>query len=348
MQQDDKDGEMKPEVGANGKKANHKALKYGITIVVLLLVCLGFYLYIRHNDIYPSTDDAYVNADIVHVAAQVSGKVETIDVQNNERVKKGQLLFSIEPQAYQYALDQARANLELEKRQVDAIKDNVRLQEAKLDQAQAQKFVAQQKANRIEPLVYQGQATKEEGDEVKGDLDVAIANVAAAKASISEQQKQLMVQKAKIAATEAALADAQLNLSYTRVYAAADGYITDFSLRKGSMINAGNNLFVLVEDAMIWVDANYKETQMSAMRPGQAATIVLDMYPDLVIKGKIQSISHGSGSVFSLLPPENATGNWVKVTQRFPVKIAIDKSLLEKLPPLRVGASATVTVNTRS
>ncbi|WP_119328556.1 HlyD family secretion protein [Cysteiniphilum halobium] len=333
---------------AQPKKTNNKARKKYIILVVVILLCvIGFYAYVKYTEIYPSTDDAYVNADIIYMSAQVTGKLDKLYISNNQEVKKGELLFTIEPQSFEYALAKAKADLTLAQEEVAAIEDSINLQKAKLKQAQAQKFVAEQKEARIAKLAVQAMVSKEDADEAKGDLEVANANVNAALASIAQEQKQLTLQQSKIAAAKADMATASLNLSYTKIYAPASGFVTNFTLRPGSLIAQNQSLFVLVSNESYWLDANFKETQMSRMKVGQKASIVLDMYPNVTLQGTIQSISEGSGSIFSLLPPENASGNWVKVVQRFPVKVTLDQSEVKKVPRLRVGASATVEVDTK-
>ncbi|WP_119343356.1 HlyD family secretion protein [Facilibium subflavum] len=328
------------------KKTNW--LKYIVLTVIVLLCVAGFYAYVKYTEIYPSTDDAYVNGHTVHIAAQVTGKLDKLYIENNQKVQKGQLLFTIAPDSFIYAVQKAKADLDLAQKQIAAIEDQIAAKKAKLKEYEAKLFVAQQKYNRISKLVEQGMSSKEEGDESQGDLEVAKATINAAKADIAQEQKQLVLQQATIAAQKAQLETAKLNLSYTKVYAPLSGYISDFSLRQGALINENQNLFTLVSDEGYWIDANYKETQMARIKPGQRADIVLDMYPDITLKGKVQSISEGSGSVFSLLPPENASGNWVKVIQRFPVKVVLLPGEIKKVPRLRVGASATVTVNTHT
>ncbi|MBK2124917.1 HlyD family secretion protein [Fangia hongkongensis] len=323
-------------------------IKYATVLAVVVLCIIGFYIYVKYTEIYPSTEDAYVNANTVYISAQVTGKVDKIYVEDNQAVKKGQLLLTIEPQSFEYALQEAKANLALAEQQIQAIEDSIRLEEAKLKEAEAQEFVARQKQKRISKLVAQNMSSKESGDEALGDYNVAVASVNAAKASISQQKRQLVLQASKIEAEKSQVETAKLNLSYTKIYAPTSGYITNFSLRPGSMINQNQSLFVLVSNTGFWVDANYKETQMERMKAGQSAEVVLDMYPNVTLHGVVESISSGSGSVFSLLPPENASGNWVKVTQRFPVKVIIDPKEIKKVPQFRVGASASVTIDTRS
>jgi membrane fusion protein (multidrug efflux system) len=179
---------------------------------------------------------------------------------------------------------------------------------------------------------------------VFSNYKVQEAKVNAAHFNVKQSQLDYAVTKAKLQGAKIAVKSAQLNLSYTTIYARANGYITDFLLRPGSMINVGDSLFALVENQHWWVNANFKETSLARIHDGQKVNVILDMYPDVKFSGVVESISYANGSEFSLLPPENATGNWVKVTERFPVKITLTH--LPKHFPLRMGASSTVMVYT--
>ncbi len=280
---------------------SEKSVIFSILAVIALLV--GYFTY-QHFARYPSTDDAYIQANTVNVAAQVSGPIAQIFINDHAIVKKNQRLFQIDPAPFQIAVDHAKANLA---------------------SAEANLVLAQQNAIRTLKLVEIHQSAQSAGDDVSSKL----ANA-----------------KATVTLYQAELAKAQLDLSYTNIIAPADGVITQFALRPGNYVRADNTLFMLVEQDHFWVDANFKETQLTYIRPKQRATIVLDMYPSKTFTGYVDAVNTASGSQFSLLPPENASGNWVKVTQRFPVKIIIDK--LYPNFPLRVGATAEVTVDTAS
>jgi membrane fusion protein, multidrug efflux system len=274
-----------------------------IAIIAGLIVVIGIYVYIQYSNYYPSTDDAYVQADIVNIAAQVSGPVKQIFVQDHQQVKAGQPLFTIDPTPFQIALQQAQATVA---------------------QTQAELDTQSKDTARILQLVQEGQLPKANGDDAQGKIDELTAALKVAQAQ---------------------LADAQLNLQYTTIKAPANGYLNNFTLRAGEIIQSGSPLFALVETDQWWVNANFKETDLARIRVGQSADITLDIYPNLTFKGHVQGISAGSGAAFALLPPENATGNWVKVTQRFPVRINFMHP--DANYPLRVGASSRVTVNTR-
>ncbi|MDF2939437.1 MAG: emrA [Gammaproteobacteria bacterium] len=273
-----------------------------ILLGLLAIFLLGWFAYSLYSKRYISTDDAYVNANQIQVAAQVNGQVLNLAVSNNEFVKQGQLLFQLDPAQYQAAVEKAQAQLAID---------------------QANLVDTQLTTERTLNLVRQKLFSEQQGDD--------------ARAKLASAQDQVKLDQAN-------LAEAQLNLGYTQVYAASDGWITNMDLRVGSIVNANQPLFTLISSNQFWVDANYEETEMENIRPGQTAKVVVDMYPNHPFKGVVDSISGGTGSAFSLLPPENATGNWVKVTQRLPVKVIITDP--DPNYPLHIGTTATVTIDT--
>jgi membrane fusion protein (multidrug efflux system) len=264
------------------------------------ILLLGLSTYLNHH---PSTDDAYVQANTINIAAQVTGPVATILVKDHEAVNKDQVLFTIDPTPFQIAVDRAQAAVTAQ---------------------QAALLLASQNANRIIQLVKNGQESKAAGDQIQAQLNGA---------------------EATLAADTAQLAAAKLDLEHTQIKAPRAGIITEFLIQPGNTVTANNTLFMLVEQDQFWVDANFKETQVARIKPGQDVKIVLDMFPKHVLHGVVDAVSSASGSIFSLLPPENASGNWVKVTQRFPVKILIQNP--DANFPLRAGATATATIDAR-
>lgn len=267
------------------------------TLLLISIICIVQYL--SHH---PSTDDAYVQANTINVAAQVTGPIAKINVKDHQNVEKGQLLFTINPLPFQIAVNKASASF---------------------DAQQAIYILAEQNAQRILKLVKLGQQPKAAGDQATSQLD-------STKALLLEKQAQL--------------AQAKLDLEHTRIIASSAGIVTQFSLRPGNNVMANATLFMIVEQQNFWVDANFKETQVARIKPGQTVKIELDMYPNHIFHGTVDAVSSASGSVFSLMPPENASGNWVKVTQRFPVKIIIQDP--NSAFPLRAGATATATIDT--
>ncbi|SRR5579883_676824 len=269
--------------------------------VVSALTWLGMQIYQHY---YLSTDDAYVNANIVQIAPRVTGKVVRLYVVNNQYVKKNDPLFDIDPEPFQLAVNSAQAELALATAELDN---------------------AANTQTRVLALVKKKFLSPQDGDNAIANYKTALAKVEQAKAQ---------------------LAQADLNLRYTKITAPTSGWVTNVTVREGGIVSENDALFVLISDNEFWVDANFKETELEKVRTTQTATIVADMYPHHSFQGVVESISGGAGTVFSLLPPQNATGNWVKVTQRVPVRVHI----LNPDPhfPLRIGTSVTVTLNLHS
>lgn len=294
---------------------------------------------------YVATDDAYVGANQVEIAAQVSGPVVRVFVRDQQKVKRGDPLFRIDPAPYEIALAQARANLELARQNMSQQGAGVTAAEAVLAQRRAEEANARSTWERNEALVKSGFLSPQAAEQSRTGLATARAATKAAQADVEKARSALGKtgdENAAVQAAAAAVAQAELNLGRTSVAAPAAGTIANFTLQPGNTVQPGQPLFVVIANDEWWVDANFKETQLVDIRPGERATIVSDMYPGLVFHGAVQSIAGGSGAAFSLLPPQNATGNWVKVTQRVPVRVLIRDP--DPQHPLRIGTSATVKV----
>lgn len=321
-----------------------------LIFAVLAIILIGAgYFYVKHQELYPDTEDAYVHAKILYVAPQISGKLVNVNVSNYQHVNAGDVLVQIDPAPYQTQYQQAKAIYEAATQNNKATDDAILAASANVQSASAQLIDVQQTYHRIMDLVQKKLLPTQQGDDVKAKLAQAENAVAAARAKMSQlitAQGAKGDQAPQVKQAAAALSRATLDLSYTNVVAAHDGTLGKVSVHAGSVVAAGQAMMPLIEDNTFWVSANYKETDVGRLKVGMSASIELDMYPDINFSGKVTAISPASGSSFSLLPQENATGNWVKVPQRFPVKIAIYPSA--KQPPLRVGATASVTVNTQS
>ncbi len=322
-----------------------KSLKYPLT-ATCILASLGFgYHYWRTIILYPDTDDAYIKANVVQISPNLSGPITQVYVQDNQFVKKGTLLFTIDSRPYDIALAQAKANLDIVKKQIQGLKDAVVSAKAKVNQAQAQLALDKKNTLRTETLVKDGRAALATGDKMAAQLKVSQASLEAA---ISEYNRAVVnlgkpgKDNANLRQAIAQVRQAKLNLEYTHIKAPADGKVCQFQLRVGNTVHAGQPVFSLIEQNDYWVEANFKETQLERIKVGQPVTISLDMYPAVTFNGTVTSISGGTGSSFSILPQENATGNWVKVTQRIPVRVGLKDIFL----PLPIGASATVTIDT--
>lgn len=313
-----------------------------------LIILIGGYFYLQHKKLYPSTDDAYLHAHVIRITPQVTGLISQVPVQDYQIVHKDDLLFVIEPIPFRIALAKAQANLALAQHQLAAAKATVQAAKAAVKVQKATLVKVKKDTRRTLTLVQRGQLPKANADHARAALKEAKAKLDAARADLEKARRNRGKpgkNNAHLRAARAAVAQAKLNLSYTRVYAPANGRLSKIKIRPGTVVTKDIALFALVEDRQWWVEANFKETDLVRIRPGQPATIAVDMYPGKTFQGTVKQLSPASGVAFSLLPPENATGNWVKITQRFPVKVMIKTSPDR---PLRIGASSTVTVDTTS
>ncbi|MDD1782088.1 HlyD family secretion protein [Enterovibrio sp. ZSDZ35] len=314
--------------------------------IAAVLISAG-YFYVRHQEQYPSTDDAYIHGNILYLAPQVSGQLIEMNVVDFQHVDKGMVIARINPAPYQARYEQAKAVYENATSANKATSDAIVGASAQIKSATAQLLDIQEKYRRNMALVERGLLPRQQGDDLKAELAAAKNNLDVARAHMSQlisEQGATGDEAPAVKQAAAALSEASLNLSYTEIIAPSSGKLGDVNVRPGSVVATGQSMMPLVEDNSFWVQANYKEGDIGYIKPGMTATVVLDMYPDTAFKGSVEAISPASGSSFSLLPPENATGNWVKVPQRFPVKLSISPEAGE--PPLRVGASATVTIDT--
>jgi membrane fusion protein (multidrug efflux system) len=318
-------------------------------IVLLLLIAAGVagWAYYIYKTRHPSTSDAYLGMHVVRIASQVSGPLEEVPVRNNQTVAAGDLLFTIDPAPFELAVQQAEARLQQAREALRAAEAQVAAAQARVEAAQATNREAERHAARIRKLAAEGSSSKDQGDAAERIRLNARDSLAAAQADLVAAEARRGAAgdaNAAIKTAEAALARARLDLVHTRVTAPADGIVGDLDLRPGTFVAAGRALFALVETGEVWVDANFKETDLPRIRPGLPARVTVDLLPGATLHGEVDSLSPASGNAFSLLPPENATGNWVKVTQRFSVRVRV----LDPVPGLRVGASSEVTIDTKA
>jgi membrane fusion protein, multidrug efflux system len=317
----------------------------------VILVAVGTAYYLAEEP-YVSTDDAFVRAAKESINARVAGQVVEITVINNQRVQRGQLLFKIDPEPYQIAVDQAEARLASARLQINALKATYRQQLAELQSASATADFDQREYARRNALVIDGWTPREVFDQAEMNLKVARQHVASDAQQIANTVAALdgdpnieIDRHPSVRAAKAQLDQARLNLSYATVTAPDDGIVTRVDdLQVGDFVNPGAAVFSLLSSRRIWIEANFRETGLTHMRPGQEATIEVDAYPDRTFKAHVVSMSPGTGSDFAVLPPENATGNWVKVVQRLPVRLELDE--IDPNRPLFSGISATVRVDT--
>jgi membrane fusion protein (multidrug efflux system) len=288
-------------------------------VLVLLVAGAAFRWWQRGHE---STDDAEVDAHIANLSARVAGTVTAVYVQENDSVKKGQLLAELDPRDYEVALQRAEADLDMQQAQLHA-------GEARIREARANHRRARLDAERYSYLVRENAVPRMQYDEKRAAADVTAAAVASARAEANPRS--LSARLAAIASARAALERARLDLQYTKIFAPADGLIGRRAAEVGQQVQPAQQLFAFVDTGEVWITAYFKETQLQRMRPGQRARVHVDAV-DRDYDGTVESLGAASGARFSLLPPENATGNFVKVVQRIPVRIRL-RGELEGLRP---------------
>jgi membrane fusion protein, multidrug efflux system len=317
--------------------------------VILAVFGTAYYL---AEEPYVSTDDAFVRAAKESVNARVAGQVVEIAVADNQRVKRGQLLFQIDPQPYRIAIDQAEARLGTARLQIDELKATYRQQLAELQSASNTAEFDQREYARRKALVTDGWTPHEVFDQADMNIKVARQHIAAVAQQIANTVAALdgdpdiaIDRHPSVRAAKAQLDQARLDLSNATVMAPDDGIVARVDdLQVGDYVNPGAAVFSMMSSRRIWIEANFRETGLTHMRPGQAAVIDVDAYPGRTFKAHVVSMSPGTGSDFAVLPPENATGNWVKVVQRLPVRLELDR--IDPNQPLFSGISVTVRVDT--
>ena len=333
----DQKPEKKPAPSFRDRIREHWMLA-SVAACALLIALIGGLLYwlsIRH---YESTDDAFIAARTFSISPKVGGYITDIPVTDNQHVKAGDLLAKVDDRDYKIAAEQAeaqvgvaQANIDNIKAQIDSQQEQIKQAQAQVEQAEAQLQFAQQEEARAKDLVEKGAGTVQREQQTRSDLQAQQANTTRAKAAliaallgVKTLQAQDESGRASQRQAQAQLDQANLNLQYTSVTAAQSGRVVRLSGANGTLAAAGQSLMMLVPDE-VWIVANYKETQLDDMRPGQSVEFTIDAYPARKLTGRVDSVQPGSGTAFSLLPAENATGNFVKVVQRVPVKIVVDQ-----------------------
>ncbi|WP_284942992.1 HlyD family secretion protein [Enterobacter sp. MEB024] len=333
----------------------------GIVVVVMVIVALVWWFLTRNEE---TTDDAFTDGDVVTIAPKTAGYVTELRVRDNQRVKKGDLLVVIDPRDTTAQRDQAQAQLGLAIAQLHQAQAQLALSKvqypAQRDEAKAQVIKAQadlanaQAEYRRQRGVDPRATTQQSIDTANAQLRSAQAGLASAQAQlevaeqvqlqIRQQETNVEARQRQVDQAKAQLETATLNLSYTEVRAPFDGFVTKRNVQPGTLVQAGTALFSLVSPN-VWVVANFKESQLERMKSGDKVEVSVDAWPDMALEGHVDSIQQGSGSRFSAFPSENATGNFVKIVQRVPVKIVIDKGLDPNKPlPLGLSVAPKVTV----
>jgi membrane fusion protein (multidrug efflux system) len=302
---------------------------------------------------YQGTDNAYVKAHMTSVAPEISGRVVDVRVHENQPIKQGDVLLQIDPEPLRIALAGAQANLATARNDIAAQKAAYGQRQADLQMAQENVGLAQREYQRRKKLFEAKTISESDYDEARNQYNVAQSTVAGVKQDIQRILSELNGdpdidpdQHPRVRAAQAKVDDAELDLRRATIVAPGDGIVSQIdNIRPGTYLAAGRPAFSLVSDKDVWVDANLKETDMTYVRPGQAATVTVDTYPDVEFRAHVESIGAATGSEFSALPAQNATGNWVKVVQRIPVRLRIDP--VQGQPPLRAGMSVEVEIDTQ-
>ncbi len=328
---------------SSGEKKKKAFLIVGAVVAVGLV---AGYFYLSYARTHISTDDAFIEGNIHTIAAKINGTIREVRVDDNQAVKKGDLLLVIDPADYAVRLKEATSALGVEQAKIAEIDTRIAAAKAAVDVQRANLKLAELDKARMENLYREEVVPKDRLDRAQTAYDVAVAQVKAAEEQLRQAESQRITQVSTVRQKAAAADMAELNYDYTKLYAPVDGYITKKTAQVGNQVQAGQPLMAVVALGDLWVVANYKETELERIRPGQSVKIKVDTYPGHTFKGTVDSIMAGTGVSFSLFPAENATGNYVKVVQRIPVKIRFDEGT-DKDHILRVGMSVIPTVIAR-
>ena len=355
-------GDPGPRSGLNLPR--HRLRRIGLVGVALATVAAGVWAggpWWKVGRYVETTDDAYVGGNVTAIAPHVRGFVAELLAADNERVHPGQVLVRLDPRDFQAALDHAAAVLAARTTEVEGLRARYLLQQSTIRQHKADlaakgaraTFTAQD-ADRYRSLAQTNAVSRQEAQQAGTFDEEARSAMRSSAAGLEAARQQLKVLDAQIATARAAEAEArsdfrtaQLNLGYTEIRSPIDGYISNRAAQVGAYVEPGAYLISIVPTTGLWVDANFKEDQLARIRPGQTASMEADVLPHHPFRGRVLSLARGTGAVFSVIPPENATGNFIKIVQRVPVRIALDDQEAG-LEMLRPGLSITASIDTRS
>ncbi|MBX9896427.1 MAG: HlyD family secretion protein [Qipengyuania sp.] len=341
-----------------------RKVRLGLLIAALAALLLGLWWYLdyeSHGRYQQSTNDAYIQADSVVVAPKIGGYIDRVLIAENQSVRAGQPLALLDPRDYRAQASQVQAQIEASRATADTVRAQVGEQQAAVAQAEAQRNAAQaevtfarQQLDRYEPLAASGAEPRERVTQLRNQLQQALAKAESSRAAVLAAQRRFGTLDSQIEqalsqarASQAQLEAANVILESTTLRASIDGRVGDLTVRVGQFVQPGTRLMTIVPVNQIYVEANFKETQVGLMRVGQPVSIEVDALPGVELRGKVASFAPGTGAQFSILPPQNATGNFTKIVQRIPVRIAIEASpAVRRL--LSPGMSVEVSVDTRS
>ena len=330
-----------------------RALKRSMFLIVipLLAVCVGLYLYAAGGR-YVSTDNAYVKANVIIISPEVSGRVTSVPVSDNQPVEADDVLLQLDSSPLEITLNRARAQMAVIRTELESLRADYGETVVQAQQAEDKVRYLDKRYKRQRKLLKQGLSSEEKHDEAKHDLQVARREVQIIQqrvqrvlAQLGGSEKLPVDQHPRYLTAQTTYDQAVVDLKATTIRAPASGIVSNMKLQVGEYALAGKPIFSLIENQPIWIEANLKETQLTHILPGQQATIVADAYPDKTWESVVSSIAPATGAEFSILPPQNASGNWVKVVQRIPINLVITDPA--NGPQLRAGMTVSVRIDTR-
>lgn len=324
----------------NGTKRK-KALKVAGSAFAILAIAIGIYLIYKRTHI--STDDAFIDGHKYVISSRVPGSVVNVHVEDNQMVGKGDLLLEIDPEIYSAELDKAKAEMAAALSEQTRLEAKVKAEAASLDLKKASLWLAESNLARAKSLKTKGSISQERYESTEAAKRIADADFRVAEEKLKQAETELSTHTSSIEKAEAGLKMAELKYGYTRVLAPGSGFVTRKSVEAGNWVNQGQPLMAITDLDDIWITANYKETQLKKVEPGQEVKFTVDAYPGKKYIGRVESLMAGTGAAFSLFPPENATGNYVKVVQRIPLRIIIEKGQ-DEAHTLRLGMSVEPTI----
>ncbi len=339
----------------NPPRRQRRFMRFMVRLVLMIVVpgaaaLVGAFFYVNGQR-YVTSENAYVKADKVTIASEVSGKVVAVEVREHDTVEEGQLLFRLDDEPYRIALDDANAQRERISTEVEALRADYRVKQAELKLARDDMAYFDRTFKRRESLLSRGNVSQERFDQSRRNVNSARQKIAILKSEISRiltglngKPNMKVEEYPKFLQAQALYDRRLLDLQRTLVYAPASGRISKIELEPGEFVKSEEPLFAVISDQDVWVEANLKETQLTHVETGQVVLVEIDAYPDVQWRAAVESISPATGAEFAILPPQNATGNWIKVVQRLPLRLVFEDP--KGGPVLRAGMSAVIEIDT--
>ncbi len=339
----------------NPPRRQRRFMRFMVRLVLMVVVpgvaaLVGAFFYVTSQR-YVTSENAYVKADKVTIASEVSGKVMVVDVREHDTVEKGQLMFRIDDEPYRIALDDANAQRERIRQEVESLRAAYRVKQAELKLAKEDLAYFERTFKRRQKLLKRGNVSEERFDQARRNENGARQKIAILKSEIRRiltglngKPDMKAEEYPKFLQAQAAYDRRLLDLQRTMIYAPASGRISKIELEPGEFVKSEEPLFAVISDQDVWVEANLKETQLTHIQVGHKVSVEIDAYPDVIWNAVVESISPATGAEFAILPPQNATGNWIKVVQRLPLRLVFEDP--KGGPILRAGMSAVIEIDT--